>query len=83
MALKKNVKHKSPASKRSIVIIVLIICSMTLCQNISQEKRKGYYLLKINAIEIWAYFGAIKNPSILEGFLSEWKGWDLGFCFFQ
>lgn len=74
MALKKKAKHKSPASKRRIVIIVLIICSITLCQNISQEKRKGYYLLKINTIEILAYFGAIKNPSILEGFLSEWKG---------
>jgi len=49
---KKKAKHKSPASKRRIVIIVLIICSMTLCQNISQEKRKGYYLLKINTIEI-------------------------------
>jgi len=52
MALKKKAKHKSPASKRRIVIIVLIICSITLCQNISQEKRKGYYLLKINRIEI-------------------------------
>lgn len=82
MALKKKAKHKSPASKRRIVIIVLIICSMTLCQNTSQEKRKCYYSLKINTIGILENLEVIKNPSILEGFLSEWKGgWILDLWF--
>ncbi len=42
MAFKKNAKHKSPASKRMKVIMVLVFYLITLCQNMSQEKREGH-----------------------------------------